>query len=196
MWKNQVGRYFYEPTNGFYNVSFSDTLKLNSTLINGVDSIYKIVNIDQPSFVIIYFTTSNNEFITRSEVLISPGDSLHLQCDLTHIDSHSFIYSGSNAMGQRLFNEINFQPYNKFIPVFDALDKLPNNKNTFTEEIDSIAESITKRFDTLHKQSLATDEFVEYIGTCVRAFIYNEVIKNASILFLDINCAYSSVNRS
>lgn len=169
--------HFYEPINGFHNVSFLDTSKLNNTLINGVDSIYKIINADQPSFVNIYFTTENKEFITRSDVLISPGDSLHIECDLTSNDSHSIIYTGSNAMGQKLFNEINFQPYNKFIPVFDALDKLPNNKNTFIEEIDSIARSITKRFDSLHEQSLVTDKFVEYMDICVRAFFYNEVIK-------------------
>ncbi len=119
---------FYEPINGYFNYVFLDTTVANSSLITGVDSIYKKINVTQPSFVTIYFTNANNEFITSANVLISPGDSLHIDCDLNRDDSNSIIYTGNNAMGQKLFNEINFQPYNKFIPVFDALDRLPGIK--------------------------------------------------------------------
>ncbi len=115
--------HFYEPINGYPNYSFFDSTATNSSLVDGVDSIYKIINVERPSFVSIYFTDEENKFITRGDVLITPGDSLHILCDLNQDDSNSIIYSGSNAMGQKLFNEIDFQPFNKYIPVFDALDR-------------------------------------------------------------------------
>ena len=167
---------FYEPINGYYNLAFFDTTKQNSSLINGTDSVYKSFNLQNPSFVKVYFKDSKNQFLTLCDLLLFPGDSLHINFDLSIDNPNSFVYSGSNAMGQKLFNEINFQPYNKFIPVFDVLDKLPSNKNTIVAEIDSVASSLVGRFDTLRQKKLVTDEFVQYLTIGVKTLFYNEVI--------------------
>jgi thiol-disulfide isomerase/thioredoxin len=167
---------FYEPINGYYNIAFFDTTNQNISLVKGTDSVYKSFQLENPSFVEVYFKKSNGQFITLCDLLLFPGDSLHINCDLSFDNPNSFVYSGSNAMGQKLFNEINFQPYTKFIPVFDALDRLPSNKNTIVKEIDSIVYSLVSRFDTLRQKKLVTDEFVQYITICAKYLFYNEVI--------------------
>jgi hypothetical protein len=151
---------FYEPINGYYNVAFFDTSKQNSALVNTTDSVYKSIQLDKPSFIKIYFRDENNQFITTSDLLLFPGDSLHINFDLTVNNPNAIQYEGSNAMGQKLFNEINYQPYNKFIPLFDALDRLPANKKTLVKEIDSIVLSVISRFDTLQKKSFITYKYV------------------------------------
>ncbi len=166
----------YEPIYGYYNIAFLDTSSLNSSLINHDDSIFKSININHPSFITIYFRNENKEFLISSDVLLFPGDSIHFNFDLNHSGATSIKYGGSNAMGQKLFNEINFQPYNKFIPVFDVLDKLPENKNTFVQEIENITLVTKKRFDSLQKKSLITKSFVEYMDICFKALIYDQVV--------------------
>lgn len=166
----------YEPIYGYYNIAFLDTSSLNSSLINHNDSIFKSINIDHPSFITIYFRNENKEFLTRSEVLLFPGDSIHFNFDLNHSGANAIKYGGSNAMGQKLFNEINFEPYNKFIPVFETLDKLPENKNTFIQEIENIVLSMKSRFDSLQKKFLITKSFVGYMDICFKALIYDQVV--------------------
>ncbi len=166
----------YEPVFGFYNLAFFDSSSSNSCLINGTDSLRKIIHLDYPSFIAIYFTDEKKQFITRSDILLFPGDSIHLNFDLNHDDFNSVIYGGNNSMGQKLFNEINFQPYNKFIPVFDALDKLPKNKNNIVSEIEDIVVSIKNRFDSLQKKALVTDEFIEYMNVCFKSLMYDQVV--------------------
>ena len=168
--------HIYEPIHGYYNIAFLDTTSLNSSLLNSNDSLYKIINIDHPAFVTVYITNEKKEFISRIDVLMFPGDSLHLNIDLSHDDINSITYGGNNSMGQKLFNEINFQPYNKFIPVFDVLDKLPNNKRSIVHEIESIPLALKARFDSLQKKSLITKAFVEYINVCFKSLIYDQVV--------------------
>ena len=168
----------YEPLHGYYNNTFVDISVPNSALINGADSMYKVIHIDQPSFVTIYFTSEKKEFLTRTDLLLFPGDSIHLNFDLSHDDLNSIQYGGSNSMGQRLFNEINFEPYNKFIPVFDALDKLPANKQSFVQELEDVALSTKKRFDTLYSKSLISKGFVEYMDLCFKSVLYNRVVNS------------------
>ncbi len=170
--------HIYEPVNGFYNMVFFDSTKKNSVLINGKDSIFKAINIDKPAFVTVYFTTGQNEFISRSDILLFPGDSVHLYFDLDSNNQNSTIYSGDNWSGQKLFNEINYYPYNKFIPVFDALDKLPENKETLVNEIKEIALKLKSRFDSLQSRDLITEGFDTYIGLYFRSSIYNQAINS------------------
>ena len=165
---------FYQPINGYYNVAFFDTLKQNSSLVNGTDSIYKIIQLEKPSFIKIYFRDANNQFITTSDLLIFPGDSLHINFDLNVASSKAMEYEGTNAKGQQLFNEINYQPYNKFIPVFDVMDMLPFNKKTFLKEIDSVVFSVISKFHSLQKKMFVSSEYVEYMTVCFKSLFYPE----------------------
>lgn len=167
---------FYQPINGYYNVAFFDTLKQNSSLVNGTDSIYKIIQLEKPSFIKIYFRDANNQFITTSDLLIFPGDSLHINFDLNVASSKAMEYEGTNAKGQQLFNEINYQPYNKFIPVFDVMDMLPFNKKTFLKEIDSVVFSVISKFHSLQKKMFVSSEYVEYMTVCFKSLFYGEVL--------------------
>lgn len=90
----------YKPVFGFNNLAFFDSSASNSCLINGTDSIREIININYPSFITIYFRDEKKQFITRSDILLFPGDSIHLNFDLNHYGFNSIIYGGNNSMGQ------------------------------------------------------------------------------------------------
>lgn len=169
--------HIYEPIHGYNNIVSFDTAKENSFLVNGIDSFYKVVEIDNPSFVKIYFTNQNKNFITLSDLLLFQGDSVHVNFDLKEDTPNSAEYSGSNATGQKLFNEINFQPINKYIPIYDILDELPGNKTSFISEIDSLVSNTINRFDSLRNNSYCSAAFAESMGACFRELLYNEVIR-------------------
>lgn len=175
--KNNFIIKIFEPIYGYYNIGFLDTTSHNSSLINCSDSICKILNIDKPVFITLYITNEKKQFITRADLLVFAGDSVHLVIDLMNPDDiNSITYSGNNSEGQKLFNAINFQPYDKFIPVFDALDKLPENKQSFIKEIKNIPQVFTKRFDSLLLNDLVTVDFKTYMELTFKSLIYNQVV--------------------
>ena len=165
----------YEPINGYYNLaSFNmpgDTVKIIDS-----DSIHKIIKLDSPSFVEIYFKNDKDQFLTLTNLLLFPGDSIHLNIDLTYDSPNAIQYHGSNAKGQTLFNEINYDPYEKYIPVFDALDKLPSSRKSFISEVDDAALLVNNRFDSLRKMNLISIKFQEYMNICFKSLFYNEVV--------------------
>ncbi len=111
----------YEPIAGYFNYSFFDSSKKNSVLVNGSDSIYKMLSLALPTFIKIYFLDKNNQPFSVSDILVCPGDSIHLEINLNVDSANAYKYSGSNALGQKIFNEINFSPIDKFIPTFNIL---------------------------------------------------------------------------
>lgn len=168
--------HFYEPINGYYNSLFIDTLKINSALINNTDSFYKVINIIEPSFVMIYFTTKDGQFISRTDVLLFPGDSLHVDYNLNLFSKDFASYSGSNAAAQKLFNDINYQPSKKFIPIFDQLDLLPKNKKSFVSNVDSVVNILAKKFDSLGSKGLCSKKYADLVHVSLQAIIYNVII--------------------
>lgn len=169
--------HFYEPLNGYYNSAFADSTKINSALVSNTDSFYKVVNINVPSFIKIYFTDIDNNFLSLSDVLLFPGDSLHINYNIDFDTPNSAKYTGNNAAAQKLFNEINFQPSNKFLPVYDLLDLLPLYKDSLSINIDKIISSIIIRFDSLQFNSLCSKDYIELMNMNFKSLIYNEVIK-------------------
>ncbi|MEO6233367.1 MAG: redoxin family protein [Ferruginibacter sp.] len=167
---------FYEPINGFYNLAFFDSTKQNSSLTNTADSFYKSISLVNPSFVNVYFRDQNEKFITRTDLLLFPGDSLHLDINLDVDNPTAFSYEGSNASGQKLFNEINYQPYDKFVPIFDALDKLPGNKEKLAEEIEDVVSILIKRFDTLQTEAKVSSQYIQYMQISFRTLFSYIVI--------------------
>ena len=166
----------YEPVNGYYNLFYDDTTANNSALINGKDSIYREVSIDRPSFLCIRFTDGKGIFLNRIDVLLFPGDSLNLHFNLALGNPGWVQYSGANAAGQYLFNQINLVPYNKFIPVFNTFGRLPGNTKTFVSEINNCVSDIVNRFDTLKNKGQVSPEFVESVRLCFKALFYEQVI--------------------
>ncbi len=164
-----------EPTNGYYNLYYVDTFKKNNLLV-GKDSIYKPVKLDNPAFFCIRFTDENKNFISRFDVLLFPGDSLNLHFDLNISGPDCAKYKGSNASGQALFNAINYQPADKFIPVLNGLNGLPANKNTFVKEINDDVSQIAARFALLKSKGLVSPEFVDLMQLNFRALFYAVVI--------------------
>jgi thiol-disulfide isomerase/thioredoxin len=166
----------YSPINGYHNLAFVDTTNRNSALVNGKDSIYKTIKLDAPSFVCIRFENENKDFIHRTDLLLFPGDSVNLHFNLAFDGPDWAAYRGSNAAGQKLFNEINYQPYPKFIPVFDALNRLPGNKHTFVKEIDNcVAENVNK-FKALGQTAPISAEFIKTMDVCFKMLFYQQVI--------------------
>lgn len=166
----------YEPVNDYFNMSFFDSSKENSVLVNGSDSIYKSLNLTFPTFIKIYFLDINKQPFSVSDILVCPGDSIHIEINTNFDSANSYKYSGNNAMGQKIFNEINFSPINKFIPAFNILDELPKNKNTIIQELDAAISKLMYPFDTLRKAKKITNDFYTYMRVCFRSLLYNEII--------------------
>ena len=166
----------YEPVNGYYNEALLDTTSENSIVISGTDSFYKSIILKSPAFIPIIFYNTSKGFINRSDILIFPGDSINIHFDLQVNTSGWATYNGNNRLGQKLFNEINYIPYNKFIPLFAALNRLPLNISIFTNEIDSGINILMKRFDSLKNDLLVTPQFVEYMQVCMKGIFYQQVV--------------------
>ena len=167
---------FFEPVNGYHNSFYSDTTIKNSVLINNKDSIYKVVKIDKPSFICVRFETESKVFINRTDVLVFPGDSLNLHFDLSIQNPDWVLYRGSNAVGQKLFNEINYNPGSKFEPFFEILNKLPGNRETLVNEIDNYIIETKNRFVKLKTSGNISNRFIDTIAICFKSIFYTELI--------------------
>ncbi len=163
----------YTPLNGFYNLPFIDTTVSNSAIINGKDSIYKSIDIDEPAFIYIVFKTAKKQFIQAANVLLFPGDSVNLHCNIAMDGSSFFNYRGSNAPGQKLFNEINYKRYEIYQPIFDALNALPGNKQSFIQEINNCVDQNAEKFQRLKDIS---PQFKQTMEVCFRMLLYGQVI--------------------
>jgi thiol-disulfide isomerase/thioredoxin len=166
----------YEPINGYYNSFYDDTTATNSVLVNGRDSIFKAVKIDRAAFYCIRFTDERGVFMNRIDVLMLPGDSLNLHFDLRLGNPAWVRYKGTNAAGQFLFNQINYAPYDKFVPVLTALSKLPVNRSTFIAEINNCVSNVMSRFDTLKTSGQISPKFRETMQLCFKLIFYEQVI--------------------
>lgn len=166
----------FEPLNGYHNITYIDTLPVNNALINAKDSIYKSIKISSPTFINILFKYSDTEFINRADVLIFPGDSVNMHFNL-NIQNLTWIdFKGSNAAGQKLFNEINYEPYPKFIPIFEALNRLPKNSNSFIKEIDNAVAKNANLFNALSNKGLVSMQFAKTMEKCFKMLFYGQVI--------------------
>lgn len=167
---------FYQPYFGYYNSNNLDTSQENEILIEK-DSISTRIQVIYPSFVSLVFLKQNKEFIGRTNFLVLPGDSIHIHFDLDINNKLWATFSGSNAAGNNLFEQINFNPYTKFIPVIKKVEGLPENRHRFLELVEAEIQEAIEPFKQILDRKLITTEYYNAITTNFRMFLYNEVIK-------------------
>ena len=168
----------YEPILGYYNMAFYSMQKPNNYIVNDLDSFYFKSKTDSAVTIRCYITDAKDIFITKSEIVLFPNDSVHLNIDLDKDIRKSITYTGSNAAGQKLFNDINYDPVFKYQKVTDRLHVLsPDNKVSFTKDIDACIQNWTTKFDTLNKEKKISGAFYDYIQVVFAQLLYDIVIE-------------------
>lgn len=169
---------FFEPVNGYYNMSFYSNSLSNNYINNNLDSFSFKTKIDSPVTVRCYVTDEKDIFITKSEIVIFPGDSIHLRINLEKKIDKAIQYNGSNSEGHALFNAINYSPVFKYQKVLDRLDTLSLiNKNTFKQDINEYINDFTDQFENLYKQNRISKSFFEYYKVAFKQLLYDIVIE-------------------
>jgi thiol-disulfide isomerase/thioredoxin len=168
----------YEPIYGYDNMSFYSTYSPNNHIVNNSDSFYFKSIIDSAVTITCYITDDKDIFLTKAELVLFPKDSIHLDIDLNKKKREEIVYTGSNAAGQYLFNDINYDPVFKYQKVFDRLRVLsPENKASFVKDIDACVQHWTMKFDSLYKDNKISKAFYDYNKVAFAQFSYNTVIE-------------------
>lgn len=167
----------FEPVNEYFNSAFYSNSNDNNYIINSSDSFYYKIKNPAPATLMVYITTDDDIFITKSILALFQKDSIHLSMNLINENQESILYSGSNALGHKLFNDINYNPVFKFQDIIDRLNNLKNNKNNFIQDIDKYVFRLVNRFDTLLFKSQITKEFRDFNKTALTQLLYGFVIR-------------------
>lgn len=134
----------FSPVNGYYNqFSISDTQHLYVI----ADSFHFHTTIENPSTILLYVTDDENNFLTKAVLILFPGDSINLKINLEIDDKAAILYSGDNSAGQKLFNDLDYNPVSKYLPLIDILKNV--DKEIFVQQIDTVTASLSSKFDSL-----------------------------------------------
>jgi thiol-disulfide isomerase/thioredoxin len=180
------------PVNGFsnYNIKIFDY----KILLDSNHFFVKSIQIEDPLFVTL--NVGNNVIW----LLLSPNDSLNLQIDIRNISAAPnnswLIVKGNNAAGQMYFNEFNYYPINKLLPVINYFNnKYQLNHSDVIKFTRQYIEKSISGFDSLLKNNKISKIFYDISSLSVKAAIVSEVMKrytrpsklieNASFHFLD-----------
>jgi hypothetical protein len=166
----------YEPVNGYNNACFYSNLDSNNYVLSNTDSFYFKSNTTIPTTVEVFVTTAEDVFITKSILVLFSNDSVHLQLNFINENVESIVYNGSNNEGQKLFNDINYNPVYKFQGVIERLNTLQVDTANFVNDIDNCVYNFTSRFDSLFEDLKITAQFNEYIEVVFRQILYDFVI--------------------
>jgi thiol-disulfide isomerase/thioredoxin len=164
----------YEPVNGYFNVAHFSTNE--NCIINNSDSFYYKTESNTPITLLVYITTLKNIFVEKSIIIAFPKDSIHINMLLTDVNINSLQYAGSNADGQKLMNDIEYEPISKYLPIFEILNRLEKNKPNFINKTNETISLTTKRFDSLFQKKLITKEFKEYYNVMFTQQLYEQII--------------------
>ena len=168
----------YEPILGYYNSSFFSSLDSNNYVQNNTDSFYFKSKTTLPVSLEVYVTSKEDVFITKSILVLFPKDSVHLFLNLINENKESIIYSGSNSAGQKLFNDIDYNPIYKIQGIIDRLNLLKTKKQNFVTDIDNCVYALTSKFDSLYKKLKITEQFNDFTKVAITQLLYDFVIKN------------------
>jgi thiol-disulfide isomerase/thioredoxin len=164
----------YEPINGYFNVAQYPTI--DNCIIDNSDSFYYKTQTNGPITLLVYITTLKNLFVEKSIIIAFPNDSIHITMLLEDVNKNSLHYSGSNAQGQKLMNDIEYDPVSKYLPIFEILDRLKENKTKLISETNEIVNFTTKRFDSLLQIKMITNEFNECYKVMFTQQLYELII--------------------
>ncbi len=168
----------YEPVNNYYNQFFSNSLVSEQHLLLVSDSFYFKTVLEVPATILLYITDEDKNFVTKAVLLLFPADSLHLMIDLVSERTEEITFSGSNSRGHKLFNDIDYNPLDKYNGILNIFRNLEGYKQTFISQIDSSVNRLTGRFDSLFAQSVISTGFNDYAKKSYTVMLYDFVVGN------------------
>lgn len=166
----------FEPINGYYNASFYSKFDSNNYVMSNKDSFYFKLKTTLPISLEMYITSIEDVFIAKSIIILFPKDSVHLFLNIIDENKDLISYTGSNQIGQKLLNDIDFNPVYKFQGVIDRLNLLKDKKENFISDIDKCVYNLTSKFDLLYKEVKITKQFSEYCKVVITQLLYDFVI--------------------
>jgi thiol-disulfide isomerase/thioredoxin len=170
----------YKPVNGFFNfVSFkSENCPSISKTINNTITFQDSIQIKTAGYVRVVFTSSNDNFLTKFDILLFPNDTVNFQYNT--MDS-SIKFNGSNAKGHELFYTLTNEPARISIPADDILGMFPDNRNTFVNELIKYGNTLCDSFEKLLNQGLITSQYYQIIEDNLHVWPINLAV--ATLLF-------------
>lgn len=165
--------FIYSPINGFAN----NTLIKDEAVFN-IDSCGQFrftLDLNDPCFVTLKI---GYEPIW---LLLQPNDSLNIKINLDSLNGQShhgwLQMTGNNSSGHLFFNEYNFQPYKKLVPITELFESLkPKQVNLIQAIKDTISKAL-KPFDKLLRDHSISSEYYKIVSNSIKASLLNEALK-------------------
>lgn len=152
----------FKPVNGFFN-SISYPSEKGPTISKIRDknlSFEDSVHISTFCFVRVQLTYANGDFITKSDVLVFPGDTVEFH--YTTKDS-TIKFKGNNAKGHELLYSTTDIPAHISLPADDIINLFPVNRNTFVKELVNYGTTLSDPFEKLLTQGYITPQYYQTV---------------------------------
>jgi hypothetical protein len=152
----------FKPVNGFFNsISYPSEKgpKISKTSENNLyfeDSL----KVNTFCFVRVRLTSASGDYITKSDILVFPGDTVEFHYTL----KDSIIqFIGNNAKGQELLYYKTVLPAPISLPADDIINKYPDNSKTFVKELVNYANTLSAPFEKLLIQGYITPQYFQTV---------------------------------
>jgi thiol-disulfide isomerase/thioredoxin len=162
----------FQPVNGYYNQFFMDE---KQDFYISSDSFHYQINISEPATFLLRVTDEENNFLTKAVLILFAGDSLHLEIESLNDDVNAMHYSGDNSKGQKLFNDLEYDPVSKYIPLIEIFKN--SEKYKFVLQVDSVTQNLTSKFDSLLAKFCITIEYSNYAKKSFTQLMYDFIIR-------------------
>ncbi len=160
----------YQPVHGYMNHYFV-TQPIEGIMTK--DSFHIHLNLDKPSFITLYFKDTTGSFLNRTQTLVMPGDSIHLEIDPYKRDEGWVKYTGSNAAGNNMYNLLNQLAVSKHQESLTLLNKIKSGyRGDIVAALDSISNNLLLPFVDLKNKKLISESYLKYMDTTFSLMTY------------------------
>lgn len=153
----------YKPVNGFFN-SMQYPSEIGPTISKSINNnlvFNDSVQVNTFCFIRVQFSTVSGDFITKSDILVFPGDSVEF-CYTTKDSTIKF--KGNNAKGHELLYSTTDIPARISLPADDIINAFPNNRNTFVNELVNYGNTLSNPFKELLDQGFVTPQYYQTVN--------------------------------
>lgn len=114
-------------------------------------------------------------------LLLQPHDSLDIKVDLDSLTNQKhngwLKVSGNNSDGHLHFNEYNFQPYNKLIPIISLFESINKKPVDLVKSINDTLSKALEPLDLLLNSSRISPAYHTIVSTTVKSNLLTEAFK-------------------
>lgn len=158
-----------KPINGFFNNASFDS---SDTAFLADNKFSAKIKCSHPVFITIFFSDH------PVRLIVKPNDTIKLAIDFKDTDDKERInceFFGNNAEGQKLFYFYNYQPVDKFLPVWDIL-----RSSAESEFVNDVRQEIEKQvlpFKELYSSGNIDKEFYKLVSTTITSLLLFESVR-------------------